>query len=50
MRTKKMLVIAIMFVLTAAWVMPVYPASTAGEKKVLRWAYTMPPKKALSFG
>ena len=50
MRKKNMLMIAIMFALTAAWVLPAYPASTAGEKKVLRWAYTMPPKKSFSYG
>ena len=50
MRKRNMLMVAILLVLTAGWVLPADPASSAGEKKILRWAYTMPPKKSFSYG
>lgn len=52
MRKKNMLLIAMMFVLTTAWVLPALPASTPDEKKtkILRWAYTMPSKRSFAAG
>ena len=50
MRKKNMYIIAIIVVVTAAWVLPAYPAAPAAEKKILRWAYTMPSKKSYSYG
>ncbi len=47
MRKRSMYIIAVVFVMTTAWALPAYTASTP---KILRWAYTMPSKRALSFG